>query len=81
MGPMVNVIDLFAFVGANNLQLDTVVAVDPLPINYRNYLMGFNKLNIPNPSNPVDIMLQFYLTPQTIFKSSSTIGTFTNATF
>lgn len=85
---MQSVIDLFGFQGINNVQQTTVVVVDPTPLVYRNYLMGFNHLNIASnpspiidPNQPVDIMLQFYITPQTIFKSSSTMLSFINATF
>lgn len=81
MNGYVNIIDEFAYEGANNSQLPTVTTITPTSFFYRNYLMGFNKIHILNTNAVTDLMLQLYTTPQTIFSCNSTLGNFTNTLY
>ena len=73
--------DLFSFWGVNSTQMITTTSLTNSSFSYRNYLMGFNSLNLDNSlTQTTDILLQLYITAQTIWATSAITLNFVNST-
>jgi hypothetical protein len=73
--------DYFYYWGVNSTQRATTTTVTSSSFQYRNYLMGFNQINIASTTTQTDILLQMYITPQTIFSCNSALGNFSNTVY